>query len=318
MFEVHGVDAHGNVVLRKTLRRGSVATFFANLPSCLVGMEASNGAHYRARVLTDLGHQVRLISPQFVAPYVKSNKSDRNDAEAICEAVKPTVDALCSAEVSRTAGHPSAPSNSPAPGAKPDKTRQSDSWHPRRAWHRHRPRHLSAALPPIRTASSRMISDMVEIAGSDVLPLFRSDGARLDSVSIRRARAHGETKWQWITEPPDGIGITAPEVLIRRSEVERFEQQHDLSGGPAHRTSKQLDRPELLRASSPGAPPRYDWNAFTGAVARRVHDDGMPSSQGELIRDMLDWFGATFGAVPDESTVRRRVQALWPVLTKRA
>jgi transposase len=92
VFEVHGVDGHGNVVMRKTLRRGSVSTFFANLPPCLVGMEASNGAHYWARVLTDLGHQVRLISPQFVAPYVKSNKNDRNDAEAICEAVgRPTM-----------------------------------------------------------------------------------------------------------------------------------------------------------------------------------------------------------------------------------
>ncbi|MFD1984538.1 IS110 family transposase [Mesorhizobium newzealandense] len=65
----------------------AVACFFANLPRCLVGMEASNGAHYWARVLTELGHEVRLISPQFVTPYVKSNKNDRNDAEAICEAV---------------------------------------------------------------------------------------------------------------------------------------------------------------------------------------------------------------------------------------
>lgn len=87
VFEVHGVDAHGKPILRKTLRRDTVACFFANLPQCLVGMEASNGAHYWARVLTELGHQVRLISPQFVTPYVKSNKSDRNDAEAICEAV---------------------------------------------------------------------------------------------------------------------------------------------------------------------------------------------------------------------------------------
>jgi len=92
VFEVHGVDGGGNVVMRKTLRRGSVSTFFANLPHCLIGMEASNGAHYWARVLTDLGHEVRLISPQFVAPYVKSNKNDRNDAEAICEAVgRPTM-----------------------------------------------------------------------------------------------------------------------------------------------------------------------------------------------------------------------------------
>lgn len=87
VFEVHGVDSHGKVVVRKTLRRDAVAHFFANLPPCLVGMEASNGAHYWTRVLTEFGHQVRLISPQFVTPYVKSNKNDRNDAEAICEAV---------------------------------------------------------------------------------------------------------------------------------------------------------------------------------------------------------------------------------------
>ena len=79
-------------VLRKTLRRNAVSSFFANLPPCLIGMEASNGAHYWARVLSGFGHQVRLISPQFVAPYVKSNKNDRNDAEAICEAAgRPTM-----------------------------------------------------------------------------------------------------------------------------------------------------------------------------------------------------------------------------------
>ena len=73
--------------MRKTLRRHAVSAFFANLPPCLIGMEASNGAHFWAKALSDLGHDVRLISPQFVTPYVKSNKNDRNDAEAICEAV---------------------------------------------------------------------------------------------------------------------------------------------------------------------------------------------------------------------------------------
>ena len=82
VFEVHGVDCHGKTVLRRTLRRGAVMSFFANLPPCLVGMEASNGAHFWAKALSDLGHAVRLISPQFVTPYVKSNKNDRNDAEA--------------------------------------------------------------------------------------------------------------------------------------------------------------------------------------------------------------------------------------------
>ena len=87
VFEIHGVDARSKAVMRKTLRRDGVPSFFANLPPCLIGMEASNGAHYWARALSELGHEVRLISPQFVKPYVKSNKNDRNDAEAICEAV---------------------------------------------------------------------------------------------------------------------------------------------------------------------------------------------------------------------------------------
>jgi transposase len=87
VFEIHSVDAHGKTVVRKTLRRHAVSTFFANLPHCLIGMEASNGAHFWAKALSDLGHDVRLISPQFVTAYVKSNKNDRNDVEAVREAV---------------------------------------------------------------------------------------------------------------------------------------------------------------------------------------------------------------------------------------
>lgn len=86
VFEVHGVDEGERVVLRKTLRRGKVLEFFAQLPACVVGMEACGGAHHWARKLIELGHDARLMAPQFVAPYRKSNKTDRNDAEAICEA----------------------------------------------------------------------------------------------------------------------------------------------------------------------------------------------------------------------------------------
>ena len=87
IFEVHGVDTEEKAVLRKTLRRHAVPQLFAILPPCIVGMEACSGSHYWAKVLSDFGHEVRLISPQFVTPYVKSNKNDRNDAEAICEAI---------------------------------------------------------------------------------------------------------------------------------------------------------------------------------------------------------------------------------------
>ena len=87
VFQVHGVDERGKPVLRKQLKRKDVVAYFANVEPCLIGMEACASAHYWARKLTGLGHIVRLIAPQFVKPYVKTNKGDRNDAEAICEAV---------------------------------------------------------------------------------------------------------------------------------------------------------------------------------------------------------------------------------------
>ena len=87
-FQVHGADACGKVVLRKRLRRGKLLEFFANLPRCRVGMEACGGAHYWARELTKLGHEVRLMPPQYVKPYVKTNKHDAADAEGCCEAVR--------------------------------------------------------------------------------------------------------------------------------------------------------------------------------------------------------------------------------------
>ena len=87
VFQVHGVDERGKTVLRKQLKRKDVVNFFANLEPCLIGMEACGSAHYWARKLSEPGHTVRLMAPQFVKPYVKTNKNDRNDAEAICEAV---------------------------------------------------------------------------------------------------------------------------------------------------------------------------------------------------------------------------------------
>ena len=79
VFQVHGADKSGRPVLRRKLRRAEVARFFSEVPPCLIGIEASGSAHYWARVLGGFGHTVRLMAPQFVKPYVKSQKNDANE-----------------------------------------------------------------------------------------------------------------------------------------------------------------------------------------------------------------------------------------------
>jgi len=92
VFQIHATDERGKAVVKKQLKRDQMASFFVNLPPCLVGMEACASAHHWARKLLSFGHTVRLMAPQFVKPYVKTNKHDAADAEAICEAVtRPTM-----------------------------------------------------------------------------------------------------------------------------------------------------------------------------------------------------------------------------------
>ncbi|MER9197422.1 transposase, partial [Mesorhizobium australicum] len=92
VFQIHGVDAASEVVVRRKLTRGRVLAFFESLPRCLVGIEACSSSHYWARELTARGHDVRLLPAQYVKPYLKRQKNDAADAEAICEAVtRPTM-----------------------------------------------------------------------------------------------------------------------------------------------------------------------------------------------------------------------------------
>jgi len=88
VFQVHGVDAEGAVVVRRQLRWGQVLPFFKKQQPCLVGMEACATSHHWGQEIEALGHQVRLMPPRYVKPYVKRNKNDMADAEAICEAVR--------------------------------------------------------------------------------------------------------------------------------------------------------------------------------------------------------------------------------------
>ena len=87
VFQLHGADRDGKMTFKKRLRRAQLTDFFANLPPCVIGLEATQGAHHWARVLETFGHTVRLVAPQFIKPYLQSQKNDANDAAAICEAV---------------------------------------------------------------------------------------------------------------------------------------------------------------------------------------------------------------------------------------
>src|SRR6476660_1495742 len=87
VFQVHGVDAQGIVILRRQLKRRHVLVFFQKLSPCLIGIEACASSHHWSRELQALGHTVRLMPPAYVKPYVKRQKNDATDAEAICEAV---------------------------------------------------------------------------------------------------------------------------------------------------------------------------------------------------------------------------------------
>src|SRR5215831_13111803 len=87
VFSIHAVDKEGHVVMKRTVRRAQLCEVTANIPPCVIGMEACSGAHEWGRRFVALGHQVRLMAPKFIIPYRKSGKNDGNDAEAICEAV---------------------------------------------------------------------------------------------------------------------------------------------------------------------------------------------------------------------------------------
>ena len=87
VFQLHGTDNQGKCILRKKLSRQKLIEFMSNLPECLVGIEACGGAHYWARTLMTMGHTVKMMAPQFVKPYIKSSKNDKNDSEGINEAV---------------------------------------------------------------------------------------------------------------------------------------------------------------------------------------------------------------------------------------
>ncbi len=156
---------------------------------------------------------------------------------------------------------------------------------------------LVAGLPVVRFGEETT-SGLMSVAGTEVRPLFRPFGEAAGEVYLRQARPPGSDEWRYITEPADGVRMTAPDIMITSAELERFETAHGIGRG---------------RTSGPGAPARYDWDRFYVALIRRLFNDGMPATLRDLVREMQEWFiaNSAAGDAPDESTIRRRIQAVW-------
>lgn len=167
---------------------------------------------------------------------------------------------------------------------------------------------LSAAIAPVKVEAGEMVSGIVDVEAPHLFPLFRRDSPPAAAVSIRRISQGCSGGFQWITEPAAGIEITAADVLVRRSEVTRFEEQHGLFGGRQKAAAPMLTMAGRRR----GPPERYDWDRFHGALTRYIHDHGVPQTQSALIKEMISWFEAqSVDHVPDESTVAKKVKAVW-------
>jgi transposase len=131
VFQVHGIDAAGQVVIRRQLKRRYVLAFFEKLPPCLIGFEACASSHHWSRELQTLGHTVRLMPPAYVKPYVKRHKNDAADAEAICEAVTRT---NMRRPRPRAAERPGAPPHAPSIHPSADRGGQCDQDPSCRVW----------------------------------------------------------------------------------------------------------------------------------------------------------------------------------------
>jgi transposase len=181
VFQVHGIDANEKVVVRKQLRRSQLIAFFKALPPCLVGMEACATAHHWARELRKLGHEVRLMPTKDVRAYVKRNKNDAADAEAICEAVRSTHHEIRHGQICRAARAAHA-----APGARPvDASAHATDQRPALAYGRARHCQLLKAAK----ASMASISRAMRAVGSKRYLASASLGATMIAAIVTDPKA---------------------------------------------------------------------------------------------------------------------------------
>lgn len=161
---------------------------------------------------------------------------------------------------------------------------------------------ILTGIPPAM-CGEKVVAGEVIISAFDILPMFRRCGTGPQTAWLRRVRTKSDPEWQLITDPVAGVEVSVADLLISGQHVHRFEEKNEL----------------FRRVSgSTGSVSPYDWEGMLQALALRIHDRGIPASQGELVAEMQEWFveHSDGNDVPDERSIRRRVTPIWRELTK--
>ena len=156
---------------------------------------------------------------------------------------------------------------------------------------------------PLAICGSDMVSGKITISPMDMLPLFRRSGTGPTSIKLLRVKPENSDSWSYVTEPADGVEVSIADLMISGQDVLQFEDEHDL----------------LRRiGGGTGSLSPYDWEGMYVTMIKRIHEQGLPATQTELIGELQDWFAdvAENGEVPDESTIRRRLRPFWRALRK--
>ena len=161
---------------------------------------------------------------------------------------------------------------------------------------------ILTGIPPVKCAD-RIVAGEVIVSAFDILPMFRRCGTGPQFSRLCRVRTRGENEWLLITDPAAGMEVSVADLLIAGKQVQQFEDRNLLfsriSGGT-------------------GSVSPYDWEGMLQALALRIHDKGVPTSQGELVAEMQEWFVAQSEGreVPDERSIRRRITPVWRGLSR--
>lgn len=162
--------------------------------------------------------------------------------------------------------------------------------------------HIMTGIGLVRCGEG-VVAGQVTLSPMDLLPLFRRCGTGPAEGMVRRIMTTEKSEWKIITDPAGGIPVAVADMLILAEEVHAFEEENDM----------------VRRVSTgPGATTPYDWEGMNVALIQRIHEQGLPSTQSELIAEMQDWFAdQSDGArIPDSRTIRRRITPVWKALRR--